>query len=207
MDVTYLPGESRLFVPHLTVEGPDVALTLSGDVGWDEMEHVNVHLEAQHMSFKALIPLWPTHIASGVRAWLVGRLDGGTLDQGTLDANLTADDLAAIRNHHAAVDSPPTGDLSLSKCQLQPLRNIPFLSGLDVKGSITGRHVAMQIAHGNLDLGNNHILTLTDGTFGIADMDPVADLANLTGHVSGSVQAAADFLSRDSVKPFVNLPL
>ena len=80
------------------------------------------------------------------------------------------------------------------------LPGVPPLSGVGGSGHVTGRTVDFAATGGTLDDGGGRRLTMTDGTFQVADTSIKPTPAAIDAHVLGSLDAVADVLSRDALK-------
>ena len=88
------------------------------------------------------------------------------------------------------------------------MNGVPPLSGLDGTGVVTGDTSTSRAHDGEMEVSPGHKLTLADGHVPrCPSTDPKPTPAVISAHVTGSMDAAADLLSRDALKPYADLPI
>jgi hypothetical protein len=138
---------------------------------------------------------------------LLSHTSDGTVEKGTLRMDFDADDLRAMRAGHAPPDAKVLLDFMIANASLVFLPDVPPLRGIDGIGHITGRTATFAVAKAALDAGNDRVLTLSDGSFHVADFEMKPAPALVEAKVTGSVEAIGELLSHDALKPYASLSL
>ena len=208
MSFRLLPAERRFVIDTVAIEGPDVAFQSAGEVRLegDGVRVINV-ASVKRMPAPVLVRLWPSFIAAPVRAWFLNNLRGGMVESGRAAVNLTDSDFALFRVKRSVPDDHIRVDYTVSDLSLRVMNGVPNLTGLDGSGVVTGDTSSFVAQHGEMQVTPGHKLTLADGKFDVPTTDPKPTPAIISVHALGSMETAADLLSRDALKPFANLPI
>ena len=129
------------------------------------------------------------------------------VESGRSVVNLTDKDLALMRIQRSVPDDHIRVDYTVSDVALHVMNGVPLLSGVDGSGVATGDTSTFTVQRGEMLVSPGHKLVLADGKFDVPSTDPKPAPAVITAHVLGSMDAAADILSRDALKPFANVPI
>lgn len=203
-----LPKDRRFVIDRVTVDGPEVGFETFGDV---RVEETGVKLAntaiVRNMPAKALSRLWPSFIAAPVRAWFLANLRGGTVVGGKSVVNLTDGDLALMRRQRSVPDGHVRVDYQVADLALDVMPGVPALTGISGTGVVTGNTSLFTVSHAEMEVSPGRKLTLADGTFNTPDTDPKPTPAIINAHVTGNIDAVADILARDALKPFANVPI
>ncbi|MGH6852454.1 MAG: DUF3971 domain-containing protein, partial [Methylocella sp.] len=154
-----------------------------------------------------VLRLWPSFVAVPVRSYLLSRASEGTVEKGAIRLDFDAADLQAMRAGHPPADAKVLLDFMVANASLAFLPGVPPLRGIDGTGHITGRTATFAVANAALDAGNGHVLTLSDGSFHVADFELKPAPAVVEAKVTGSVEAIGELLSYDALKPYASLSL
>ncbi len=203
-----LPAERKLVVDHVEVSGPEIAFDLTAEVhGEGQGFRLKSTSSVAHMPTAALARLWPSFIAAPVRAWFLANLRGGWVERGTATVDLTDADLATMRAQRAVPDDHVHVEFAVSDVGLVFMPGLPPIANVDGSGVVTGHTVNFEATRGDMEVSAGHRLTLQDGSFRVPDVDPKPTPAVISVHVTGSIESAADLLSREALKPFANVPI
>ncbi len=202
--VSIFPAEHRLTLDRLTLATPAVNVTLSGDFDWgEETRRARLNINAGPTAARAALRIWPAFVAPPVHTWLLDHLVAGTVQQGTMNLDF---DGPAIDN--ALKKGPPDDDrmhldVSISGAALRFLNGAPPLSGVDAAAHVTGHTASFAIKRGMIDGAPGHRVTMSEGSFTVADttLKPAPALVN--AHLAGSLDAFVDVLSHEGFRPFV----
>ena len=85
------------------------------------------------------------------------------------EIDFDAADLKAMWAEQAPPDEKSAVDFTIVNASLEFLAGVPPLRGIDGVGHITGRTATFTVAGANVDAGDGRVLTLSDGSFHIAD--------------------------------------
>ncbi len=203
-----MPNERRFLIDRVSVDGPEVAFESFGDVRVDD-EGVKLANTStvKNMPAKALSRLWPSFIAAPVRAWFLANVRGGTVVSGKSVVNLTDRDLALMRAQRSVPDNHVRLDYQVADLALDIMPGVPPLTSITGSGVVTGDTSLFSVSHAEMEDSPGRKLTLVDGTFNTPDTDPKPTPALIDAHITGNIDAVADILARDALKPFANVPI
>ena len=203
-----LPAERRFVIDKVEIEGPEVSFQTFGEIRLDgDGVKLTDTATVKHMPAPVLVRLWPSFIAAPVRAWFLANLKGGTVESGRSVVSFNDKDLALMRVQRSVQDDHVRLDYTVSNVALHVLNGVPLLTGVDGSGTVTGDTASFTVQRGEMEVEPGHKLTLADGRLDVPSTDPKPTPAVINAHVTGSMDAAADLLSRDALKPYANLPL
>ncbi len=129
------------------------------------------------------------------------------MEKGTLRIDFDAGDLQAMRAGNPPPDAKVLLDFKVANASLEFLPGVPPLRGIDGAGHVTGRTAIFAVANAALDAGNGRVLTVSDGSFHVADFELKPTPAVVEAKVTGSVEAIGELLSHDALKPYASLLL
>ncbi len=202
----YLP-EKKLVIDRLSLNGPQGGIAIAGGIDWTSGPHIRLGASISPAPVSTVLRLWPSFLAAPVRSYLLSRTSDGTVEKGTLRIDFDDADLRAMRAGHAPPDAKVLLDFMIADASLEFLPGVPPLRGIDGAGRVTGRTATFTVANGALDAGNGRVLTLSDGSFHVADFELSPVPAVVEAKVAGSVEAIGELLSHDALKPYASLPL
>ena len=200
--------ERKFIIDAFEVAGPQVSLngTLEASLLEPGKPHMQLGLTIGRMPSQAILRLWPSSVAPPVRGYLFDRLGGGFM-AGKIAIDFDAAAFAALKQHTAPPDASVRVDFTVSNGALQLLPGVPPLVGLEASGVVTGRTTALTITRGAIEGQNGRRLTLADATFSAPDNDQKPAPAAVQAHFTGSMDAVADILGREGMKPHGGLQI
>ncbi len=208
-DMAVLPSASRFDVKDFHVNGPDVAFKT--DAVWqghaDGGFLITSSMTVGRVPGATLLRLWPNWVATPPRAWLLANMRGGTLEYGRGRFALTDADLDLMRNQHSVPDDHSRIDFAVSNLAISFMDGLPPLKGIDGTGVITGDTVTFTAGKGELEVAPGRVLAMSEGSFTVPSSDPKPTPATVAMRMTGRIDAVADLLSRDALKPYANLPI
>lgn len=194
--------DMRLSVERFEATGPDINIAASGDLTLEsDGPHLRTAVTASRMPVRALLRVWPSKAAAPVRSYLMQNLLGGTIE-GSLATDFSGAMLKQMRAQHAPPDDSSHMDFTITNGQLQFLPGMPPLGGIEATGHLTGRTANISLSHGFIEGNNGHRLVASDGIFVIPNNAFKPAPASINVRVNGTLEALADFLGRDAMKPF-----
>jgi hypothetical protein len=199
--------EKKLAIDRFSFTSPDGGLALAGTIDWAEGPHIRLGASISPAPIKTVTRLWPSFIAAPVRSYLLSHTSEGIMQAGTVQVDFDSADLQAMLHEYAPPDAKALVEFKVKNASLTFLPGVPPLRGIEGNGRITGRTADIYVANAAVDSGNGHVLTLSNGSFRIAnsDLKPVPAVAE--GKVTGSVEAIGELLTHDALKPYASLPL
>ncbi len=184
------------FGPHI-----DLVATLEASFKDPADPRLRLGLTIGKMPTAAVLRLWPTPVAPPVRGYLMENLQGGIIS-GKLALDFDANAFAELRRHEPPPDPSLRFDFAIANGALQLLPGVPPLSGVEAVGVATGRTTSLTFSRGAIEGRNGRKLTLADGTFSAPENEKAPAPASVAAHLTGSMEAVADILGRDAMKPY-----
>lgn len=200
-------AEKRFAIDRFSFSGPQCGFAMAGAIDWINGPHIRLGASISPMPVSAVMRLWPSFLSPPVKTYLLSRTHDGRVEKGTMQIDFDAADLRMMWAGHAPPDEKSAVDFTISDASLEFLRNVPPLRGITGVGHITGRTATFAVAKAEVDAGDGHILTLSDGSFRIPDTGVQPAPAVAQGKVTSTVEAIGELLSYDGLKPYARLPL
>ncbi len=199
--------DKHLVVDRLSFTGADFGLALAADVDWRNGPHIRLGASIDPTSVRIAERLWPSFIAPPVRSWLLAHFLGGTIQSATMRADF---DEAAV--NAMKMDIPPPNDsssldLTVTDGSVNFLPGVPPLHDITGTAHITGRTTNFSVSSGVLDTESGHRVTISEGSFRIADDALKPTPAIVAAKVTGPLEGVRDLLSYDALKPYASMPL
>jgi len=199
--------EKRLTVSRMELTGPQISLAVSLDSFQDaDGPRLRLGTTLGRMPVRTVVRLWPSFVASGVRSYLTDRLLAGTVaGQLSIDYNKTAFDLMA--QHIAPPDPSVRMEFQISDGVLMALPGVTPLRGIESRGFITGRTARLDISQAYVDLPSGRRFSVGESSFFAGENDKHPAPAQIGVRLSGPMDAVAEFLAQESMKPFGGMQL
>ncbi|WP_131193914.1 DUF3971 domain-containing protein [Lichenihabitans psoromatis] len=199
----------KVVVQNFSVRGPDVAFRMDAVFQGNDTGGflITSTMDTGRMPGPVVIRLWPNWVASPPRAWFLANLKGGTLDYGRGKFALTDVDLETMKHQHSVPDDHSHIEFGVSNASLTFMNGVPPLKGLDGNGVLTGDTLTFAASKGEMEVSPGRKLFLSDGTFTIPSTDPKPSPAVIALRITGGIDAMADLLARDALKPYADLPI
>ena len=200
-------AEKKLVIDRFSFSGPQCGFAMAGGIDWTNGPHIRLGASISPTPISAVMRLWPSFVVAPVRSYLLSHTSEGTAERGTMRIDFDADDLRTMRAGHAPPDAKVLLDFTIANASLAFLPGVPPLRGIDGAGHVTGRTATFAVANAALDAGNGRVLTLSDGSFHVADTELKPAPAVAQANVTGSVEAIGELLAHDALKPYASLSL
>jgi len=196
----------RIDILQGDIAGGGVAGSLSGSVDFSAAEpRLAVGLAITPMSVDVAKKVWPIFIATKVRNWVVENLQSGDIERVDVATNAPIDTLK-----EGGPPIPSDGlsvDVTVRNATIQPVVGLPPISDADIKTSIKGRQVVINVGKGVVDMGGGRKLTLSNGVFEVPDTHPKAPPAHARFRIEGPVPAALDLLNTERLRGKAAIPM
>ena len=203
----------RLFLDRKTLQidrfsfrTKDGGIALAGAFDWIKGPHLKFGAQIDPTTVQMVQRVWPSSMAATVRAWLLDHFETGVVTSAVIKVDYDENALQRMRADRAPPDPSVSLDFTLSKASLRYLNGVPPITNVEGVGHITGRTSRFTLSSGTIDADGRPI-DVTNGVFFVGNTDQHPTPANLTAHLTGSVEAVTDILSRDALKPYASLPL
>ncbi len=203
LSARFAPDSGVFTVDRLEAFGPHINLAGTVEASFKDPAEprLRLGLTIGAMPASAVMRLWPSPVAPPVRGYLLDNLRGGNVS-GKLALDFDAEAFSLLRRNIAPPDPSVRVDFTVSKGVLQLLPGVPPLSGVDASGIATGRTTNLTIARGFIEAQNGRRLILADGTFSAPDLEMKPTPGQVFAHVTGPMDAVADILGRDGLRPY-----
>ena len=175
-------------------------MALAGQVDWLDGPHVRFGASMDPTPVSVVQRMWPAFMASPVRAWILTHFAGGTVTDGRVRVDYDADALQRMRADRSPPDASVSLDVAVSKTRVTFLDGVPPIESAEAVAHVTGRTSRLDVLSGTI-MAAGRPIALTDGIFAVANADHHPVAASVDAHLSGSVEAVADILSRPALKP------
>jgi hypothetical protein len=200
-------AEKKLVIDRFSLAGPQGGIAMAGGIDWINGPRIRLGASISPAPVSTVLRMWPSFVAAPVRSYLLSRASDGTVEKGSLRIDFDDADLRAMRAGHAPPDTKVVLDFMIANASLEFLRGVPPLRGIDGVGHVTGRTATFTVANGSVDAGNGRVLTLSEGSFHVADFEVQPAPAVAEAKVTGSVKAIGELLSYDALQPYARLSL
>jgi hypothetical protein len=208
LSATFRPDDKSVTVEKIQLGGPDLNSAASGSLGWANGIRVAYALSLTDTPILAVLRLWPTHVAAGVRAWLAERVTAGVVHTARMNADFDLAALTAMRYERPPPDAAMRVDFDFVNAAISDLLpGMPPVANVSGAAHITGRTVKLAVSSGILETAPQRRLTLSEGSFLVGDnaLRPTPAVVEL--RLGGNVEAVADLLALKSIAPYANLPI
>ena len=203
-----LPFAQRMTLTRAAMKGPEIDVALTGVGDWTQGLRVKFTGQAGQGPFRSLLRVWPSHVGSSVRSWLINHTQGGQVRGGTISAEYDQNALLLMRFGRPPPDEALTMDFTLVNGAVETLAGLPSVTNLDATVHLTGHTMLMTARGGTLEMSNNRRLTLLEGTLDMPRNDGAdAVPAHLSFRASGPLEAAAEVMSREAMKAVAQMPV
>jgi len=205
----YLPAEKRLVLDNFSIAGPDASAVLKAETMLtDAGPTLKVDLGIGRGPIAVAARLWPTFILRDVRNWCIHNLKSGELESAAVSIDWDAPTFALARQKQAVPRETVHGAFTAKDVSVQVLEGAPLVAGMDGGGAWTGHDLAIEAAHGFIDVGAGRRILASDIAFAVPDTTPMPlNPAQASAHFHGGVDALFDLVTRDPLKTYLGLPL
>ena len=197
------PQTRKVVIDKFEIFGPQVDLngTLEASLLEPGQPHLQLALTIGRMPSQAVLRLWPSPVAPPVRGYLFDRLGGGEM-AGKIAVDFDAAAFAALKNHTPLPDPSVRVDFTVSNGALLLMPGVPPLVGVEASGVVTGNTTSLTLTRGAIEGQGGRRLVLADAVFVAPDNDQKPAPASVQAHFTGSLEAVADLLGREGMKPY-----
>jgi hypothetical protein len=179
---------------------------LSGAIDFSTPDpRIQIGVAGTKMTVSAFKRLWPALVTPRLRAWVVERIAGGTIERVVVATNAPLSTLEP--------GGPPLPDDGLSiellssGNTIRAVDNLPALRDADLVTRVQGRTATVRVARAVVDLPSGRKLTLTNGIFEVPDTHPKPSPARTRFRAEGTADAAAELLSLERLRDASNVAL
>ncbi len=198
------PDQHKASLERFGIESAGLNASMSGEIDWGETTRgLKLNVQSGRSPVRSILRIWPSFIAPPVHSWLLGHLNGGTVEQGALTLDFDGPALDNAMRKMPPADDRLHIDFSIADARLLFLAGVPPLTSVDATAHVTGHTVTVAVKRGLIEGGQGRKLTLSDGAFHVADTTLKPSPAVVTARLAGTVDSLVDILARDGLRPFV----
>jgi Protein of unknown function len=185
----------RVLLTQADISNGDIGVAGTGSIDYAAEPRLTLGLAGTPMSASALKRMWPILIVPEVRAWVIERVERGSLQRIDVAINSPV--------HNLSRRGPPIPDDGLSVnmvatgVTLHPVDEMPSVHDADLKAHVTGRTATVTIGQAMADTPAGRKLTISDFVFEVPDMVPKPSPSRVKFRIDGPVPAAAEILASD----------
>jgi len=206
--LSFYPADKKIFIERFEASGPQLEGTGALAFDWTNGRHLVFNLALDNTDVLTATRLTPTHIGAPVRVWLLEHVAAGAFKHAELHSDLSEPDFVAMRYDQPAPDAAVQGEGEIVNGELiNVLPDLPSIRGLSAHLRVTGRTLVVDRASGVIDTAHERRLTLSDGSFIIADNALEPTPATLDLRFSGSVDAVSEILSVPALACYSATPI
>lgn len=184
----------------------NIGVAVSGSVDYSTDDpRLAFGVAGTRMTMAAMKRLWPTNVATHVRAWVDEHISGGVVERVLVAGNAP---LSTFKT-----DGPPTPDdglsvdIETSGTMLQPVPDLPPIRDADLTVRVTGRTATINLGRGTVEVTPGRKLNIANGQFEVPDTHPKPAPARAHFRIDGSVPAAAALLASEALRENVGIVL
>jgi hypothetical protein len=190
----------------LVVKGDQIDIAVSGEQARGKTSYVSLTLGAKKTNARHLLGFWPIFVAPNTHNYLVHNLKKGLVDLSG-SVRFQGKDLEEIDKKGGILsDQALNLDVALQDGVLTPAPQIPDLSSMDLKGTVTGQKANLQVKSAQMLLKKEDekqapfVFHLSDGGILISDFYTVPQ-ARIQFHLQSRLDGIIAFLKT----PLINL--
>jgi hypothetical protein len=185
----------RALLSQADLSNGEIGLAGTGSVDYSGEPRLKLGFAGTPMSASALKRLWPALIVPEVRAWVIERIERGSLQRIDIALNSPVKNLP--RKGPPIPDDGLDVNIAATGVTLRPVDGLPAVRDADLKAHITGRSATVSIGQGAADTPAGRKLNFSDVVFEVPDMAPKPPPSRLRMRVDGPIAAAAEVLASD----------
>lgn len=199
-------AQQRFSIDKLSLTTPSAGMAALGQVDWADGPHLRFGMSLGPAPVAVVKRLWPAFVAAPVRAWMLTHLEEGRILNGQLKVDYNENDLKRMRADRAPSDSSVQLDFDVTDGRVAFIDGVPPIQNVVGHAHVTGRSSRFAVSSGDIET-NGRRIALEDGFFFVANSNIHPIEARIRAHLTSSVDAVADLLSLDALKPYGQVPL
>jgi hypothetical protein len=194
-------GLNEAQVTSLTVDGPGLAVKSSARFarGADGPE-VALNLSTQNSQGRALLAAWPTYVSPMIRRLMAERVEAGLVENLDLKLAMNAEAFDLARRGEPIPDESLNVDVVARGVRFVIGDGIPKLNDVALTANSTGRTLTVQASAARIELARGRGLSLSEGSFAIADTWAARPIGRAAFRTLGDVDALASLLAMPALR-------
>ncbi len=195
----YQPADKRLTFENGMLSGVGGSLSFSGMADFGvPLPIIKLEASGGKMPSSTVRRFWPVSIAPPARDYVLQNVTGGTIESTKLKVNMP---LELIGQKEVPLpDDAVHLEISGTGFTLQAMKGLPPIRDVKLAVVVTGRSVRADMPEGVVITPQNRKLTMSDGTFLMADYFPREPRAQIQVKINGPADAGIELLGTEALK-------
>jgi hypothetical protein len=181
-------------------------IALSGGIDYSSPDpRLAIGVAGTRMTVSAFKRMWPALVLPRLRAWVVERVTGGTVERLVMATNAPLSTL--VPGGPPVPDDGLSMDMLTTGNTLRLVDGLPSLRDADLTTRVVGRTATVAIGKAMVDLPSGRKLTLSQGSFEVPDTHPKPSPSRTRFRAEGTADAAAELLALERLRDSANVAL
>ena len=185
----------RVLLTQADISNGEIGIAGTGSIDYSAEPRLTLGFAGTPMSASALKRMWPVLIVPELRAWVIERIERGSLQRIEVGVNSPVRNLS--RRGPPIPDDGLAVNIVASGVTVHPVDEMPSVHDADLKAHVTGRTATVTIGQAVSDTPAGRKLNISDFVFEVPDMAPKPSPAKIRFRIDGPVPAAAEILASD----------
>jgi Protein of unknown function/AsmA-like C-terminal region len=185
----------RVLLSQADISNGEIGIAGTGSVDYSGEPRLKLGFAGTPMSASALKRIWPALIVPEVRAWVIERIERGSLQRLDVAVNSPVKNLP--RKGPPIPEDGLDVNIVASGVTLRPVDGLPSVRDADLRAHVTGKSATVNIGQGAADTPAGRKLNFSDVVFEVPDMAPKPPPCRIRMRVDGQIAAAAEVLASD----------
>ncbi|MGJ4962244.1 YhdP family protein [Bradyrhizobium sp. HKCCYLRH3061] len=195
----------RVLLTQAEVSNGEIGVAGTGSVEYAGEPRLKLGFAATPMPALAMKRIWPALIVPEVRAWIIERIERGSVQR--IDVAVNSPTRNLPRKGPPIPDDGLDVNIVATNVTVHPVDGLPSVRDADVKAHVTGRTATVTIGQGVADTPAGRKLNFSDVVFEVPDMAPKPSPSKVRMRVEGQVAAAAEILASDRLNDLSSMPI
>ncbi len=195
----------RVLLTQADISNGEIGIAGTGSIDYASEPRLTLGFAGTPMSVSALKRIWPILVVPELRAWVIERVERGSLQRIEVGVN------SPVRNLSRRGPPIPEDGLAVNilagNVALRPVDELPLIRDADLKARVTGRTATVTVGQGTMDTSAGRKLAITDFVFEVPDMAPKPSPARIRFRVDAPVPAVAEILASERWSEFSGTPI
>jgi hypothetical protein len=195
--VRFDTGKKRVTLTQADFGNGEIGVAGTGSVDYSAEPRLTLGFVGTPMSVSALKRVWPALVVADIRAWVVDRVERGTVQR--IEIGVNSPVLNLSRKGPPIPEDGLNINIIANGVTLRPVDGLPSIHDADLKAHITGRTASVTIGQGAADTPSGRKLNVSDAAFEVPDTFPKPVQSKVKFKIDGPVPAVAELLSSDKL--------
>ncbi|WP_315720290.1 MULTISPECIES: DUF3971 domain-containing protein [unclassified Bradyrhizobium] len=195
----------RVLLTQAEISNGEIGVAGTGSVDYAGEPRLKLGFATTPMPVLAMKRIWPALIVPEVRAWIIERIDRGSVQRMDIAVNSPTRNLP--RKGPPIPDDGLDVNIVANNVTVHPVDGLPSVRDADMKAHVTGRTATVTLGQGVADTPAGRKLNFSDVVFEVPDMAPKPSPSRVRMRVDGPVAAAAEILASDRLSDLSSMPI